>query len=70
MTICYIKPRKRICEDEITLYRGTAYGYPDRVIHYDGDNYVVLEHDGRLLFDSRYFLSTEKADDPRRARRH
>ncbi|HVI15782.1 MAG TPA: hypothetical protein VM822_23305 [Pseudolabrys sp.] len=53
--IYYIKPRKRTYESPIRLLHGTAYApwSEQPRICYDNNHYVLIEHNGKVLFDSR-----------------
>jgi hypothetical protein len=53
LCIRYVKPRKRNCEDKITLLRGTARGWNKNLICYDNYHFVRIERGGGVLFDSR-----------------
>jgi hypothetical protein len=55
--IWYVKPQKRKWHDQaITLLHGTAtilYRCEDPHVCYNNNHYVLIEHDGKVLFDSR-----------------
>jgi hypothetical protein len=54
MHIRYLAPRKRNWDHAINLLSGTAVGFRGSPICYDNNkHYVLIEHEGRVLFDSR-----------------
>jgi hypothetical protein len=55
LCIWYIEPRKRKwARHGITLLDGTARSWSNNLIDYsDRSHYVLIEHEGKVLFDSR-----------------
>jgi hypothetical protein len=53
LLIRYVEPRKRKWDGNIRLLHGTAVGYNNNTICYNDKNYMLIEHEGKVLFDSR-----------------